>query len=88
MNGYTMMKEGYKRLLEQGKVSEKEAGKRIRIYDFLENCDKEDLFALVDSSAFNDIIKGYCEIALEKGNVSNVFEGTNAEQAYQKYVSE
>lgn len=44
--------------------------KKIRVYDFLATCDKEDIYTMVDSSAFNDIIKSFCKKALENSSVS------------------
>lgn len=43
---------------------------KIRVYDFLATCDKEDIYTMVDSSAFNDIIKSFCKKALENSSVS------------------
>ncbi len=85
MNGYTMMKESYQKLMEQGKIDEKKAKKEIRIYEFLETCDDEDKCMLVDSSAFNDIIKGYCEIAIEQGNTNGILDKINANDVLKKY---
>lgn len=87
MNGYTMMKQSYQKLLEQGKIDEREARKNIRVYEFLETCDREDFCIMVDSSAFNDIIKGYCEIAIEQGSTSGIFD-KNADDVLKRYYGE
>ena len=70
MNGYELLASSYRSLLERGKITEEEATKKIRIFDFLTTCDKEDIYTLVDSSAFNDIIKIFCKQALENSSVS------------------
>lgn len=57
-------------LLKRGEIAEDEAAKKIRVYDFLATCDKEDIYTMVDSSAFNDIIKSFCKKALENSSVS------------------
>lgn len=70
MNGYELLASSYRSLLERGEITEEEATKKIRIFDFLTTCDKEDIYTLVDSSAFNDIIKIFCKKALENSSVS------------------
>lgn len=70
MNGYELLASSYRSLLERGEITEEEATKKIRIFDFLTTCDKEDIYTLVDSSAFNDIIKSFCKKALENSSVS------------------
>lgn len=64
MNGYTMMADSYKMLMEQGKINKKTAEKSIRIYEFLATCDNDDLCQMVDSSAFNDIIRAFLKMAV------------------------
>ena len=56
MNGYELLASSYRLLLKRGEIAEDEAAKKIRVYDFLATCDKEDIYTMVDSSAFNDII--------------------------------
>ena len=38
MNGFLVMAESYKKLMEQGKIE-----KKMRIYEFLATCDSDDL---------------------------------------------
>lgn len=38
MNGFLVMAESYKKLMEQGKIE-----KEMRIYEFLATCDSDDL---------------------------------------------
>lgn len=64
MNGYTMTADSYKMLMEQGKIDKKTAEKSIRIYEFLATCDNDDLCQMVDSSAFNDIIRAFLKMAV------------------------
>lgn len=70
MNGYELLASSYRLLLKRGEIAEDEAAKKIRVYDFLATCDKEDIYTLVDSSAFNDIIKIFCKKALENSSVN------------------
>ena len=70
-NDYAMLSEAYKRMQNKGKISKTEADKSIRIYDFLANCDIDDIYRLFDSAAFNDIVKNYVQIALNKANVDS-----------------
>lgn len=64
MNGYTMIAKGLKQLVEQGKIKKEEVERQIEVYEFLATCNNDDLCTLVDSSAFNDIIKAYMKKAI------------------------
>lgn len=68
MNGFTMMADSYKKLMNEGKIEKEVAEKKIRIYEFLATCDMDDFCTMVDSSAFNDIIKGYVATFLKQGH--------------------
>ena len=67
MNGYTTMADSYRTLVKQGKIDKETADKEIRIYDFLATCDNDDFCRMVDSSAFNDIIRAYLKMAVQIG---------------------
>ena len=69
MNGYEVVAQGYKQLVEQGKLTAEEAQPEIRVLDFLGACAPDDIYRLVDSSAFNDIIKAFCKAALQGASV-------------------
>lgn len=43
MNGFLVMAESYKKLMEQGKIEKEVAEKEMRIYKFLATCDSDDL---------------------------------------------
>ena len=49
MNGYELLASSYRLLLKRGEIAEDEAAKKIRVYDFLATCDKEDIYTMVDS---------------------------------------
>lgn len=85
MNGFTLMKESYQKLMAQGVIDRSEAEKNIRVYGFLETCDVDDFCIMVDSSAFNDIIKGYCEVAIKQGDTSGIFDCLCAKDALNRY---
>lgn len=66
MNGFQMQADTYRNLLETDKTLDREAiQKRIKAYDFLATCDREEALALFDSSAFNDVVKGYLKMAVD-----------------------
>lgn len=69
MNGYKMMADSYRHLVEQGKMAEEDAKREIEVYEFLATCNQDDFYRLVDSSAFNDIIKDYVRKALKGAEV-------------------
>ena len=69
MNGYEMMADSYRQLVKQGKVNKETADREIRVYDFLATCDSDDLCRMVDSSAFNDIIRAYLKMAVQSADI-------------------
>lgn len=69
MNGYKIMAECYKKLMNKGKIDKEKAEKEIRIYEFLATCDKDDLCRMADSSAFNDIIIAFLKMAVENADI-------------------
>lgn len=69
MNGYTLMAESYKKLMEQGKIDKEVAEKEIRIYEFLATCSQDDFCRMVDSSAFNDIIRAFLKMAVDHADI-------------------
>lgn len=69
MNGYTMMADSYRQLVKQGKIDKETADREIRVYDFLATCDSDDLCRMVDSSAFNGIIRAYLKTAVQSADI-------------------
>lgn len=69
MNGYTMMAESYRKLMNEGKIDRETAEKEIRIYEFLATCDIDDFCRMVDSSAFNDIIRAFLKMAVDNADI-------------------
>ena len=69
MNGYEIMAASYRQMVKQGRIDKETADKEIRIYDFLATCDTEDICRMVDSSAFNDIIKAFVETAVKNADI-------------------
>lgn len=59
MNGYILMADSYRKAAEQGKIPPDKAEKQARVFDFLGTCDKDDIYTLFNSSAFNEIARGY-----------------------------
>lgn len=85
-NGFRMMADSYRQAVGDGKLDKATADKDIRIFDFLATCDDDDFCRLVDSSAFNDIIKAYCEIAIERGSPhQGMFDEISAKEALNRY---
>lgn len=69
MNGYEMMADSYRQLAKQGKIDKETADREIRVYDFLATCDSDDLCRMVDSSAFNDIVRAYLKMAVQSADI-------------------
>lgn len=69
MNGYTIMADSYRKMMNEGMIQKDAAEKSIRIYDFLATCDTDDLCQMVDSSAFNDIIRAFLKLAVVNAGI-------------------
>ena len=69
MNGFTMMADSYKKLMNDGKIEKDVAEKEIRIYEFLATCSQDDFCRMVDSSAFNDIIRAFLKMAVDHADI-------------------
>lgn len=65
MNGFAIMADSYKLLVEQGEMTEEQAKRSIEIYEFLATCNQDDFCKMVDSSAFNDIIRAFLTKAIK-----------------------
>lgn len=80
MNGFKLMADSYRTLVEQGKISQEDAEKEISTYEFLAACKQEDLYRMVDTGAFNDIMKAYMRKALRDVDVDNKTESKVMEE--------
>ena len=69
MNGFTMMADSYKKLMNDGKIEKDVAEKEIRIYEFLATCSQDDFCRIVDSSAFYDIIRAFLKMAVDHADI-------------------
>lgn len=77
MNGFALMADSYRKAADQDEIDRTQADAKIRIFDFLATCSQDDFYFMVDSSAFNDIIKDYMRTALQNAEadeemISNV----------------
>lgn len=69
MNGFKLMADSYKKLMNEGKIDKEVAEKEIRVYEFLATCDIDDFCRMVDSAAFNDIIRAFLKMAVDNANI-------------------
>ena len=58
------------RAYEEGKITQEKMNKECKVLDFLGTCSDEDICKIVDSSAVNDILKAYTELACKEANIS------------------
>lgn len=99
MNGFTMLADSYRTLVKQGKLTEEQAKRDIEIFDFLATCNQDDFCRMVDSSAFNDIIKAYIELAVKNAGIDKksqekvinqshwIFDEKNAKEVLKDYIN-
>ena len=81
MNGYQLMADSYKKMLEEKRYSEgvvnvTEMERKIRVLELLAKFEPDDKYFAFESSMFNDIYKGYVSIAID--NI--IKNGTDAEK--------
>ena len=50
--------------MNEGKIEKEVAEKEIRIYEFFATCNIDDFCSMVDTSAFNDIIRAFLKMAV------------------------
>ena len=82
MNGFKIIADSYRQLMEKGKIEREVAEKEIRVLDFLATCDTDDFCRMVDSAAFNDIIKGYVRLAAENAGIDKKAQQKVVDQCY------
>lgn len=86
MNGYKMLADSWRKLLDSGKISDDkipETKRAVEIYDFLATCNTDDLCRMVNSSAFNDIIIAYIKLAVNKAAIDDHARENVMDQIYQ-----
>ena len=81
MNGYQLMADSYKKMLEEkqhseGVVNITEMERKIRVLELLAKFEPDDKYFAFESSMFNDIYKGYVNIAID--NI--IKNGSNTEK--------
>lgn len=69
MNGYKMMADSYRKLINNGKINNDTAEKEILVYEFLSTCDINDCCRMLDIYAFNDIIRAFLKITVENADI-------------------
>lgn len=100
MNGYKMLADSCRKLLNDATADQDDIKIRIKALDFLAKCDKATIYALFDSSAFNDIVKGYVAMIADnaedltdeqrshiKYHIESLFDIASAKQAEDYYYS-
>lgn len=98
MNGYKRMADAYRKILDDPTIDQEATKATIKALDFLATCDRATIYALFDSSAFNDIVKGYVEMIADEGedfteeqrryikrHISGLFDMRTAAQAEAYY---
>lgn len=65
-NRFTLLAEKYRRKAESGEISQEQAERYCRNFDYLANCDEEDFDIIFGEGCFNEIAKGYLRIAVRE----------------------
>lgn len=78
MNGYKLLADSYRKLIETNQIDKKEAESYIKVYDFLATCSDKEKEILFTSSAFNDMIKElinklYLNVKIKKNIIEQLY---------------
>lgn len=100
MNGYKMLADSYRKFIDDNTADQDNIRTHITALDFLAKCDKATIYALFDSSAFNDIVKGYVAMIADnekeltgeqrshiKGRIEGLFDSVSSKQAEDYYYN-
>lgn len=100
MNGYQLTADSYRKLLQtEQDIDRAKVEQKIKALDFLASCSKEERLELFNSSAFNDVVKGYVLLALDNlktdpeqrkaiiNEVAYLFDIKSADEAEQYYYN-
>lgn len=100
MNGYQITADSYRTLLQtEPGIDRAKTEQKIKALDFLASCSKEERLELFNSSAFNDVVKGYVLLALDNlktdpeqrkaiiNEVAYLFDIKSADEAEQYYYN-
>lgn len=85
MNGFQLQADAYRKAAEQGKITQKQADKECKVFDFLATCDDEDICNLFNSSAFNEIAKSYMRLAVRELADEGVIDEEQATAVRNRY---
>lgn len=101
MNGYQIAADGYRKYLDQHpqepEETKQDIQRKLKALDFLASCSEAERLELFNSSAFNDVVKGYVLLALDRletdpeqrkailNEVSYLFDIKTADEAEQYY---
>lgn len=103
MNGYEMTADTYRHYLEQHPAEPQKVKAdlacKIKALDIMASCSDSERLALFNTSAFNDVVKGYVKLALDNigieyeqrkaivNEVSYLFDIKTADEAEEYYYN-
>ena len=86
MNGFKVIAGAYRKLASEGGMSHEEAEKKCKAFDFLKDCDRDDIYNLFDSSAFNEIVKSYLNLTLDGLVSESVINNKQANSVRDRFI--
>ena len=69
MNGFKIMADSYRKAASDGFTNPEVYERKARVFDILAECDQEELYTFIDSSAFNDIIRDFMRLSLKGAGI-------------------
>lgn len=86
MNGYALLAESCRNMADTGYTNGQELRRKAELYEFLATCNDDDFYTLFDSTAFNEIAKGYLHRALSDLQNDETITSEQAEAIRARYA--
>lgn len=85
MNGFDVIAKGYRKAADEGKITQEQAEKKARLFDFLGTCNLEDLSALYGSGAFNEFMRSEISITIDELKEEGILTDKQAKIARERF---
>ncbi|MDF2950561.1 MAG: hypothetical protein K0S18_144 [Anaerocolumna sp.] len=73
MNGYELTAQSYEALMKRdnSNISKDDCESKIKVYRTLASLSESEIIEIFNSGAFNDVLKGYCKMALKNCGIKD-----------------
>ena len=73
MNGYELTAQSYEALMKRDdpRIDKEDCISKAKVYHTLASLSESEILEIFNSGAFNDVLKGYCKMALKNCSVAD-----------------